>query len=418
VNPEKLQADQERRDVIAKTKIGIEAKLEAAWEIALPIALLGESRSTLHLHLTNEERKRQWEERKSAIEPKIPGVKASVFDHAPADYLLDQDVRAFYGERLERALRGLFHPPPEGVEQVSVFVVDRSETSAAIRQKLASSVGDLAELVSLNDQLERHEADLRDLDYEIRQQAQDAVAIEAGKTLHTRRGELLATIAGYEKQIAEHEAEITRLETRLVELRGQEKQWRDAENKASQGRSVLARAHAYRDAAHEVRIRAAERLRRKIGETVGELWTDITERDREFKGLEFDSVWQCQLVRPDGRRVLWDEVNTSAGQRQVRLLAFNEALRRLAQLVPPLVVDTPMGRLSKDVREAVVERLYLQGHQSIILSTDTEMDIDGALFAKVRDRFGVAYTLEASGPVDSPDYEVEIVQGKYFGKRI
>jgi DNA sulfur modification protein DndD len=117
--------------------------------------------------------------------------------------------------------------------------------------------------------------------------------------------------------------------------------------------------------------------------------------------------------------VPWDDINTSAGQRQVRLLAFYEALRRLAQTVPPLVVDTPLGRLDREVRAAVLDKLYLSndGHQSIVLATNAEIDPDGPLFGKVRDQFGRAYTLEPEGREDSEDYEVHI-EKNYFGKRI
>ena len=103
----------------------------------------------------------------------------------------------------------------------------------------------------------------------------------------------------------------------------------------------------------------------------------------------------------------------------MRLLAFNEALRRLAQTVPPLVVDTPLGRLDREVRAAVLDRLYLsqEGHQSIILATNAEIDPDGPLFSKVRDQFGRAYTLVPEGTPDSEDYEVKI-EKNYFGKRV
>ena len=85
--------------------------------------------------------------------------------------------------------------------------------------------------------------------------------------------------------------------------------------------------------------------------------------------MDFESHWQCLLICRDGKRVKWEETNTSAGQRQVRMLAFYEALRRLAKLVPPLAVDTPLARLDKKVRANVLDELYLRGHQSIILST-------------------------------------------------
>ena len=44
-------------------------------------------------------------------------------------------------------------------------------------------------------------------------------------------------------------------------------------------------------------------MRRQIGEAVGKLRAEITKREREFEGMEFDSHWQCWLVRRDGKKV-------------------------------------------------------------------------------------------------------------------
>jgi DNA sulfur modification protein DndD len=99
----------------------------------------------------------------------------------------------------------------------------------------------------------------------------------------------------------------------------------------------------------------------------------------------------------------------------VRMLAFYEALRRLAKLVPPLIVDTPLARLDKEVRATVLNQLYLSGHQSVILSTNAELDPEGALFDQVRDRLARVYTLHPHGQPDSQNYEVRITND-YFGK--
>jgi DNA sulfur modification protein DndD len=160
-------------------------------------------------------------------------------------------------------------------------------------------------------------------------------------------------------------------------------------------------------------------MRREINELVGDLWLDIMGRRHEFAGMEFTRNWECNLIRKDQTPVNWNDVNTSAGQRQVRLLSFYEALRRLALSVPPLVVDTPLGRLDKEVREAVLNKLYLsnEGHQSIVLSTNAEIDPDTELFEKMRRRFGRAYTLVPYGRTDSDDYAVRIEEG-YFGHEV
>ena len=103
--------------------------------------------------------------------------------------------------------------------------------------------------------------------------------------------------------------------------------------------------------------------------------------------MEFDAKWSCRLLGRDGEKLSWEAANTSAGQRQVRMLAFYEALRRLAKVAPPLVVDTPLGRLDKEVKDSVLDKLYLTGHQTIILTTNSEIDPDGPLFERLQSRF-------------------------------
>ena len=56
-------------------------------------------------------------------------MKRDVFENAPDEYRLADGTHAFYSERLERALHGLFHPPPDGMAE-SVFVTDRNDGSA------------------------------------------------------------------------------------------------------------------------------------------------------------------------------------------------------------------------------------------------------------------------------------------------
>ena len=158
-------------------------------------------------------------------------------------------------------------------------------------------------------------------------------------------------------------------------------------------------------------------MRRQISEHVGDLWVQITQHQREFLGMDFDQDWNCSLLRRDGNRASWEETNTSAGQRQVRTLAFFEALRRLAQIVPPLVVDTPLGRLDKEVKDSVLDQLYLTGHQTIILTTNSEIDPDGPLFERIQPKLARIYTLHPHGEETSQNYEVRVTND-YFGKTL
>ncbi|MBI3757330.1 MAG: hypothetical protein HY267_05070 [Deltaproteobacteria bacterium] len=99
------------------------------------------------------------------------------------------------------------------------------------------------------------------------------------------------------------------------------------------------------------------------------------------------------------------------------MLAFYEALRRLAKLVPPLVVDTPLGRLDKEVKDSVLDQLYLTGHQTIILTTNSEIDPGGPLFERIQSKLARVYTLHPQGREDSANYEVRVTND-YFGGRL
>lgn len=416
VDPEELQQTQENRAKLAETKARLETELTAAWEQAMPVALLGSYRRQLHDDLIREESRREWESSKATVEPKIPQVKYDVFEKVPPEYRLADDAYAFYADRLERALHSLFHPPPEGMAE-SVFVTDRNDRSAQIRSRLTTATNSLQGIAELCAQVESVDANLRELDTRIRQLKQDAAAMALGIELHQKRGQLMAQCEHTEKRKNDLAQQFQMLESELKELKREETNQTALANKARQGQTLIALAAHYREAATEIRTRAADQLRRKISEHVGELWVQITERQREFLGIDFDKNWGCWLMRRDGKKTSWEDTNTSAGQRQVRMLAFYEALRRLAKLVPPLVVDTPLGRLDKEVKDSVLDQLYLTGHQTIILTTNSEIDPDSPLFESIQSKLARVYTLHPHGQEDSANYEVQVTND-YFGGRL
>jgi DNA sulfur modification protein DndD len=413
VDPEEMQKAQERHGELTAAKSKLEEKLTEAWELSLPVSLLGGYRKEFHDALVAEERRREWESAKSTVEPKIPQVKQDVFGNPPQEFTLQPDFESFYMKRLEDALHSLFHPPPDGMPD-RIFIAERNDTSAQIRQRLAVNQGEIRDLAEMCASIDRMDAELRELNQKLKQMQQNTAAYKRGVELHEKRAVLVADRERMGKRLKEIEAEIASREVELTDLKRQESTQQEIADKAQRGESLAALATRYREAAGEIRSRAAIQMRRQIGEEVGKLWVEIAEREREFEGMEFDSQWQCWLIRRDGKKVTWDETNTSAGQRQVRMLAFYEALRRLAKLVPPLVVDTPLARLDKEVRANVLDQLYLSGHQSIILSTNAEIDPDGPLFDRVRNRFARAYTLHPHGKPDSMNYEVRITSD-YFG---
>jgi DNA sulfur modification protein DndD len=416
LNPAELLLAQQNRAKLVETKARLESELNVAWEFDLPIALLGPYRRVLHDALLREEKRRDWETSKAAVEPKLPQLQRVLFDDPPEEHRLADSTQAFYRERLERALHELILPPPEGMAD-AIYLTDQNARSARIRAQLAGTPTSLRVIAELCAQGESVAATLREADTRLGQLNQDAAAIAQGAELHRRRGELTARAEHLEKQRTDLGAQLETLERELQELKREETNQSALTANARQGQSLIALAARYRELAGEIRARAAEQLRLKISEHVGDLWVAITERHQEFLGIDFDPDWNCFLLRRDGRRVSWEQTNTSAGQRQVRTLAFFEALRRLARLVPPLVVDTPLGRLDKEVKDSVLDQLYLTGHQTIILTTNSEIDPDSPLFQRIQKKLARAYTLHPQGEENTLNYQVRVTND-YFGKTL
>jgi hypothetical protein len=76
-----------------------------------------------------------------------------------------------------------------------------------------------------------------------------------------------------------------------------------------------------------------------------------------------------------------------------------------------------LGRLDKEVKDSVLDQLYLTGHQTLILTTNSEIDPEGPLFERIRDKLARVYTLHPHGQEGSIDYEVRVT-ADYFGREL
>jgi DNA repair exonuclease SbcCD ATPase subunit len=191
VDPDELQKAQERRGELTEAKTKLESKLTEAWELALPVSLMGAYRKELHDALFAEERRREWESAKSTVEPKIPQVKQDVFGNAPKEFALQPDFESFYMKRLEDALHRLFHPPPQGMPD-RVYLADRNDMSAQVRARLDTNQRELHDLAEMCVNIEKMDVELRELDQKLKQMQQNTAAYKRGVELHEKRGGLIS----------------------------------------------------------------------------------------------------------------------------------------------------------------------------------------------------------------------------------
>lgn len=85
----------------------------------------------------------------------------------------------------------------------------------------------------------------------------------------------------------------------------------------------------------------------------------------------------------------------SAGERQLLAVAVLSALIRERKGRFPVVVDTPLARLDRTHREALIRRFFATvSHQVVVLSTDEE--VEGSVYDEMSRYTSAAYTIEFS----------------------
>lgn len=140
-------------------------------------------------------------------------------------------------------------------------------------------------------------------------------------------------------------------------------------------------------------------LRRATENKIGRLAEYITESFRFLlrKKALVDRViidpntFAIDLEDASGRRISKQQL--SEGEKQIFAVSVLWGLSRASARPLPAVIDTPMGRLDAEHRNALLERYFPNAsHQVVILSTDTE--IEETAYEKLQSSIARAYHLD------------------------
>lgn len=102
-------------------------------------------------------------------------------------------------------------------------------------------------------------------------------------------------------------------------------------------------------------------------------------------------TYTVTIVAPDGHEL--PMARLSAGERQLLAIAVLSALIRERKGQFPVAVDTPLARLDKRHRRALVQRFFAKiSHQVLVLSTDEE--VDDSLLTEVLPSMSQSYVLD------------------------
>ena len=121
----------------------------------------------------------------------------------------------------------------------------------------------------------------------------------------------------------------------------------------------------------EIKENVATEIRTKVEQKTKEYFFNLHWKGEEFGDVKINENYEIELVGQYGAPKLG---TLSAGERQILALSFMAALSGVSGFDAPVIIDTPLGRISGEPKEKISMSLprYLKDSQLTLLITDQE----------------------------------------------
>jgi DNA sulfur modification protein DndD len=112
-------------------------------------------------------------------------------------------------------------------------------------------------------------------------------------------------------------------------------------------------------------------VREKIQDKTKEHFFNLIWKKETYSDVRIDEKYNISVINNDGLESL---DSLSSGERQVLALSFMAALNDVSGFQAPIIIDTPLGRISQEPRLNIADSLpsYLKNRQVTILATEEE----------------------------------------------
>jgi DNA sulfur modification protein DndD len=263
-----------------------------------------------------------------------------------------------------------------------------------------------SETHELTQQLEMLETERSSLTNSLKQVPEEAIAnplLEEFYHLSEKKGRL-------QEQIKRTDDDIDRIRNERAEL---DRQRSRAWQKVAEANNVDIRI----ERAAKVQVLLSQYLEqitsaktKELEQTVARYFNLLSRKRALVKEVHIDPERFTVTLYGENRTLL-PKSDLSAGEKQLYAVALLWALRSVSGRALPIIMDTPLGRLDSDHREAMLMNFFPHAaHQTIVLSTDTE--IDPELYELLKPSISHTYRLE----FDEEQGYTKVEKGYFVGE--
>ena len=387
-------------DALEGIKQGIEDSIDN-----LPLLMGRTLLVTLEKTLIEEQSNKGLLEKGDVLKEKIAKIEKEVFSvhqEIPDEFKLSKKQSKLYRELFHDVSYNVFEISSEKAKHILHDIGSGERQKIVERISVARSV--IPQIISNLDERERLTNELRTIESQLKASSDDPQISE----MLEKSGLLREQLGRLSQEQVEIEADLQRLGADLAKRRNQVEDRQSKREATTQAKKAI---HLAQNAQ-----KALNAFIKKLAPEKLILLKDNFEYMYNLLRKPEDPVHKIEIDKDTWRVILFDNKNRplekrvfSAGMKQMYALSLLWALSKASGREFPIVIDTPVGRLDKKNRWAIFEKyLPKAGQQVIVLSTDTEVDLEAA--KKLAPHVAKQYRLE----YDSTKESTVIKVGYFF----
>lgn len=158
---------------------------------------------------------------------------------------------------------------------------------------------------------------------------------------------------------------------KLIKLRAKRDKEMLKNNEMEELRHVIKFSQDALEAARKMKLNLVEEIREQIEEETKEQFIKLMWKG-SFIDVNINNDYEVSITRRSGR--ITNANGLSAGEKLALALSFMAALNKISGFNLPIIIDTPMGRLDREIKLNIAEFLpkYLEDKQITLLVTGEE----------------------------------------------
>ena len=252
------------------------------------------------------------------------------------------------------------------------------------------------ELRAENEQYERNGILLKEIDAKLRGINLDEVA-----TLENQYVELRAALEDLIKDVSIRELNLKTLESRVQTLGTEHRNELEKQRKHGDLLAKIDLCDKGIQLLKSVKEEVVGEVRKTIESKTKDYFLSLIWKKETYVNVKIDSSFRVSVINRLGGESIG---SLSAGERQVLALSFMAALTKVSGFKAPVVIDTPLGRISGEPKDNIAESLpeYLKDTQVTMLMTDQEYT--PSVRQKLSNRVGKEWTLD----FDETNFETRV----------